>query len=287
MAGLSDEHQSALHFLLRACSLLLASRSGDGVSNARINQLTSLAGRGNAAPPQIVAEAAAVAQELHGRVCHALAVAGADPSGIDVPTIGALLGRDAVNGYGVAAANSHSAPQSSVDTRGPSELRGTALYASASRINHECLPNAARYDAFDAPGAGNTTLRFRSLHALPAGEEVTQSYFPLTWTYEERQQRCKEHYGFECRCPRCCEEISWGGEQLAPSSDGQGAPQSEADPAYIHLFLLKYVCPRQGCEGTMAPLPKQPDVLQCNICGGTRTEAEFMEEVEREMSAQG
>lgn len=36
-----------------------------------------------------------------------------------------------------------------------------------------------------------------------AGEEVTQSYFPLPWPLTERQQRCRQDYGFECACPRC------------------------------------------------------------------------------------
>lgn len=53
------------------------------------------------------------------------------------------------------------------------------------------------------------------------------------------------------------------------------------DPTYLHLFLLKYVCPKRGCTGgTLAPAaPGQPDVLRCNACGGERTEAEFMAEL--------
>lgn len=44
---------------------------------------------------------------------------------------------------------------------------------------------------------------FRALHDLPAGEEITQSYFPLHVGYKERQQRLQEDYGFTCTCPRC------------------------------------------------------------------------------------
>ncbi len=36
-----------------------------------------------------------------------------------------------------------------------------------------------------------------------AGVEVTACYFPLTWDYEERRERCQEQYGFECTCSRC------------------------------------------------------------------------------------
>ena len=44
---------------------------------------------------------------------------------------------------------------------------------------------------------------FRALHDLPAGEEITQSYFPLHIAYQERQKRLQEDYGFTCTCPRC------------------------------------------------------------------------------------
>ena len=46
-------------------------------------------------------------------------------------------------------------------------------------------------------------VEFRALHDLPAGEEITQSYFPLNVGYKERQQRLQEDYGFTCTCPRC------------------------------------------------------------------------------------
>ena len=44
---------------------------------------------------------------------------------------------------------------------------------------------------------------FRALHDLPAGEEITQSYFPLHIGYQERQKRLQEDYGLTCTCPRC------------------------------------------------------------------------------------
>jgi hypothetical protein len=36
-----------------------------------------------------------------------------------------------------------------------------------------------------------------------AGEELTQSYFPITWSFEERQATSTSQYGFACSCPRC------------------------------------------------------------------------------------
>ncbi len=54
------------------------------------------------------------------------------------------------------------------------------------------------------------------------------------------------------------------------------------DEGYLHMFLLKYVCPRPACFGTMAPLPAQPDVCECSVCGTLRSDAEFLAEIERE-----
>ena len=94
-------------------------------------------------------------------------------------------------------------------------MRGSAICGRASLLNHECLPNTARFDGFDArtPAGtpGDTSLRFVALHDIPAGEELTASYFPLTCTYEERQQRCRDVYGFECRCARCQVRLSLHG----------------------------------------------------------------------------
>lgn len=71
-----------------------------------------------------------------------------------------------------------------------------------------------------------------------------------------------------------------GQQQAAGQGEGQSEPQ--ADAAYINIFLLKFVCPREACRGTLAPLapPAPADVLECNLCGGRRTEAEFLAELE-------
>lgn len=107
---------------------------------------------------------------------------------------------------------------------GERRLRGTGLYPTAALLNHECMPNLARFDAFDAdpPPAGgggggggvlsspatpypgdSARIAFRALHALPAGEELTCAYFPLHLSLAERQARCRSQYGFTCTCPRC------------------------------------------------------------------------------------
>lgn len=61
------------------------------------------------------------------------------------------------------------------DTDGERCLRGSALYARASLINHECNPNIARFDAFDQQGPGSTHVSFRAMHDLPQGEGLDKS----------------------------------------------------------------------------------------------------------------
>ena len=59
----------------------------------------------------------------------------------------------------------------------------------------------------------------------------------------------------------------------------------------VQLFLLKFMCPNPDCFGTLAPLvippgaepPTNPaeNVYECNVCGGRRTEAQFLADLEQ------
>lgn len=68
--------------------------------------------------------------------------------------------------------------------------------------------------------------------------------------------------------------------QAAGDGAAEAAPTSGVDAGYIHIFLLKYVCPQPGCYGTLAPAAPGADVYACNMCGAARTEAEFLAELE-------
>ena len=62
-----------------------------------------------------------------------------------------------------------------------------------------------------------------------AGSEVTQSYCPLNWSFEERQRQCHEVYGFVCNCPRCqAESLELQAEGGMPG-DGEGEEDEEMD----------------------------------------------------------
>eukprot|EP01025_Chloroclados_australasicus_P040668 TRINITY_DN4257_c0_g1_i3.p1 TRINITY_DN4257_c0_g1~~TRINITY_DN4257_c0_g1_i3.p1 ORF type:complete len:344 (+),score=37.23 TRINITY_DN4257_c0_g1_i3:162-1193(+) len=144
------------------------------------------------------------------------------------------------------------------------EAMGSALYYYGSFVNHDCLPNMARTDFIrDEGGEQTTVMQLTALHDIPAGEELTISYFPLDWDYEERQERCNEVYGFNCQCQRCLVESGVQEEQ----ADGMNF-------GYINVFLLKYVCGE--CGATYVP-QKDQDYHKCSLCGHVRTDKEFEE----------
>jgi SET and MYND domain-containing protein len=67
----------------------------------------------------------------------------------------------------------------------------------------------------------------------------------------------------------------------AAASGKQQQQQEPLDPAYLSLFMLKYVCPREGCFGTMAAL-QGSDACECSVCGALRSEAEFLAGLEQQ-----
>lgn len=46
---------------------------------------------------------------------------------------------------------------------------------------------------------------------------------------------------------------------------------------YIQVFIMKYMCPKDCCFGTMAPALPGGDMLECSVCGFTRSEEEFVQ----------
>ena len=57
------------------------------------------------------------------------------------------------------------------------------------------------------------------------------------------------------------------------------AARQPVDASYIHVFLMKYVCPVPECGGTLAPVPGS-DRAECNMCGAFRDEQDFLREVQ-------
>ncbi|KAG2429022.1 hypothetical protein HXX76_011264 [Chlamydomonas incerta] len=406
--GLPADEHAQLRFLLHALALR---HTQSPEAAARYAALMDLVGQPGEADRALAARFAPLLAE-------ALSGAGVPPPALEVEEMATLLVKEQLNSYGVLASPQQqqrqqqqavaaavagpasAAQKAEAGTSGKAAadgdeqdeedeeeeeermLRGSAIYSQAALINHECLPNVARYDYFDcppphdapswaglaptsastctsgaasaptggasaggggAPGGGASALPlpagvpgpthvvFRAVHDLPPGTELAQSYVPLHWGLLERQLQCREVYGFACTCPRCQTESQWsdededsddeddveeqeeaagaGAEDMEEDGDGVAAaaaagasaadgdelemeellrpitaPPGEEGPLesnYLHLFLLKYMCPRRGCHGTAAPPAPGSGLLECNVCGGSRSEQEFLRELER------
>jgi SET and MYND domain-containing protein len=67
----------------------------------------------------------------------------------------------------------------------------------------------------------------------------------------------------------------------------QQQQQEALEPGYLSVFLLKYLCPNEGCGGTMAPVHGSSssssggEVCECSVCGALRTEAQFLAELQQ------
>ncbi|CAN8022595.1 unnamed protein product [Ixodes persulcatus] len=115
----------------------------------------------------------------------------------------------------------------------------TAIYPSASLMNHSCDPNI--FSSFRC----GSTLVVRAIRRIQEGEEVLNCYGPhhRRMSFAERQQLLQEQYFFVCSCTAC--------------SSGEDAEQ--------RLQALK-------CEYCEGPL-KQPDdsgKATCLDCGTTQ-----------------
>lgn len=164
-------------------------------------------------------------------------------------------------------------------------VRAYGIYPNASFFNHDCLPNAARFDYVDTR---NTDIIVRAIHDFDQGREICLSYFGVTWKYGDRQKRLTEDYGFVCDCDRCKVEAKWkdddGDDGMEENGDDQMVGEEEEDGEEMEddfphaYFFLKYVCSRENCGGTLAPLPPPEGVtsgiMECNVCGQLRSAEE-------------
>jgi len=205
------------------------------------------------------------------------------PEGVSLPSVEmimALLAKDRCNAFGLMEPFSENKERS---------VRAYAIYPNASFFNHDCLPNACRFDYIDTATDGNTDIIIRMIHDVPQGREICLSYFPVNVSYSERQRRLLEDYCFSCHCDRCKVEANWsneddGGEDEAMEEDDENMEGSEGenneiepegDDDFPHAyFFVRFVCDRENCGGTLAPLPpsnRSPsDVMECNVCGNLK-----------------
>ncbi|KAJ3678209.1 hypothetical protein LUZ60_002012 [Juncus effusus] len=263
-----------LLFLLSAYSLPTSS----------VMQLLSLSN-----PSSIEGTSVEEAQNLHAQI-RALIPVNLTPENFSVDITYALLAKEKVNSFALMnPIKPESEGEESV------QARAYGIYPNASLFNHDCLPNASRFDYLDDPNRlNNTDVIIRALHEIPEGREVCISYFPVNWRFKERQSRLMEDYGFRCECDRCKIESQWNesedegeeertgedemeeGDEEMERMEEEGNGEDEDDKEFPHAyFFVRYLCERENCGGTMAPLEPSrngvlSDLMECNLCGRVR-----------------
>jgi hypothetical protein len=86
----------------------------------------------------------------------------------------------------------------------PTPVRN-GFWIHASYLNHSCLPNSVRTFLGDV-------LFLRATHDISAGEEITSQYVAPELILEDRQQKYKGSWGFECDCHLCQTDRDAGAE---------------------------------------------------------------------------
>ncbi|KAF5746342.1 ASH1-related protein 2 putative isoform 1 [Tripterygium wilfordii] len=267
------ERQVQAQFLVAAYNIAL-------VSPAHFQILLSLQGR-------VFDCDAGDAQFLHSLICSVCPPT--QLPGVSLELSAALLAKDKLNAFCLM--------EPLIQKNGQRSVRAYAIYPTASFFNHDCLPNACRFDYIDsASDANNTDMIIRMIHDVPQGREICLSYFPVNMNYSSRQKRLLEDYGFSCDCDRCKVEATWSDNEDDAGEDGEdeevmeedqdeemdaeetsgaehenGASDSDFPHAY---FFLRYMCNEENCGGTLAPLPPSgsstSNVLECNVCGNLK-----------------
>ena len=132
------------------------------------------------------------------------------------------------------------------------------------------------------------TMFFKALHPLAQGDEILQSYVPIAWEYEERQEYLKDMFGFTCQCIRCTLDLMYSTMTEEEQAYGGHTMQGRAKQVYneIQMFLEKYICISDGCTGILTPMGVFTEHIEhnwyeCNVCGYRRTHADFLDSLER------
>lgn len=138
-----------------------------------------------------------------------------------------------------------------------------AIFPEASRLNHDCTPNA-QY-VLDPELLTHTV---RVTRRVPEGEEITIAYTSPLEKTAVRQARVTEGFHFECKCARCVD----GGradEVLDRIKEMQGqlndwSAGSRASPEMAEELVGLYV--QEGLEGFL-DVPFGFAALACNAVG--------------------
>ena len=121
-------------------------------------------------------------------------------------------------------------------------------------FNHSCIPNAA-FDSVPVGVAedagGGMAFALRALADIPIGGEIFHCYAGSADGPSRRLQYLRDHYGFECNCPRCgCVDDPMAEAELADEVDA-----------------MRCRCDECG-SGLGYPIDEDGYMRRCVHCGG-------------------
>ncbi|KVH95746.1 histone-lysine N-methyltransferase ASHR2 [Cynara cardunculus var. scolymus] len=280
-----SDHDVGLDLQLQA-RFLVSAYNLASVSPVRFQTLLSLQGSVSSQP-----DADSSAVFLHSFISSLCATFPRE-LGFSLELTCVLLAKDKLNAFGLMEPFSEEREERSV--------RAYGIYPLASFFNHDCLPNACRFDYIDVagPASSNTDITIRMIHDVPQGREICLSYFPVNLKYSERQKRLRDDYGFVCECDRCKVEANWSDcdedddldvddnneeeddeeptavmdEDPDVEMEGEDGDAMKGEDDFPHAyFFLTYMCDRKNCWGTLAPVTPSVAttsiVMECNVCG--------------------
>ena len=80
---------------------------------------------------------------------------------------------------------------------GPQVVNGHGLYPLTSLLSHSCISNSKTVLKSDY------SLDCKATSFIRAGEEITKQYVSPLEPTQMRQEKLKNGWYFDCRCPRC------------------------------------------------------------------------------------
>lgn len=139
-----------------------------------------------------------------------------DSAPLDIPHLASAIMRHVAQ----LVSNAHAVTQITTDSKSAGSMIqhvvqariASAIYPTASLMNHSCKPNIINSFYKDK-------LVIRTIEDVENGSQITNCYGPhyCRQTREERQQSLKQQYFFKCRCEPCVnpeyiqKEAAWSG----------------------------------------------------------------------------
>ncbi|KIW15481.1 hypothetical protein PV08_05527 [Exophiala spinifera] len=159
----------------------------------------------------------------------------------------------------IAAANTFGISLGSERDREGEQRPHLAVFPEASRMNHDCAPNAIFHI-----DTRTLTQHVHAVRSVAASEELSIAYTSPLDSTAERQAYLRRSFGFQCSCSRCRRGKDNADADADSNSDlvlsematlqsilGDWSPASKASVSHAERLVSLYV--QEGLQGYMDP----------------------------------